>query len=58
MNIESIQFQDPYHSKSGGMTSRLLSDINEEVYRIAKLHEIKRTYLYMKIEVTGREKQQ
>lgn len=57
MNIESIQVQDPYHSKSGG-TSRLLSDINEEVYRIAKLHEIKRTYLYMKIEVTGREKQQ
>lgn len=58
MNIESIQVQDPSHSKSGGMTCRLISGINEEMYRIAKLHEMKITYLYMKKEVTGREKQQ
>lgn len=29
----------------GGMTSRLENDITEEVCRIAKIHEIQRTYL-------------
>ena len=40
MSIEIIQVQDQNHSRCEGINSRFANEINEEVCRIEKLHEM------------------